>query len=131
MKEGWIRNILVKQAEGSYAARCIYDDSGEIIGLGEIERRPRWIERHVAEIRFGLLPDQFKVGVALAHVLENLAKEMGVEIVYYFHLKMQKQGLDIMRECQYREAGVIEKYYKIGDFYVDRVYLQKDFSCSR
>ncbi|MDK2126397.1 GNAT family N-acetyltransferase [Parachitinimonas caeni] len=126
MEESWIRNILAKQAEGSYAARCIYDDSGKVIGLGEIERRPRWIERHVAEIRFGLLPDHFSAGVAFVRVLENLAKEMGIEVLYYFHLTTQKQGLDIMQECKYKEVGIIEDYYKIDNSYVDRIYLQKN-----
>lgn len=128
MEEDWISSLLLKQSEGAYAARCVYNSLGEIIGLGEIEKRPRWIERHVAEIRFGLLPDNFISGIDLIRTLEGLACDMGVEVLYYFHLRTQQQGLDIMKECQYKEAGVIENYYKIGETYVDRIYLQKKIS---
>jgi len=120
----WISGKLKSEEDGDMIIRCV-EVSGQIISLGEVERLKRWIERHVAEIRFGLLPDSKIFGMALVQELEQQAVSLGVEILVYFHLETQEQGLSIMRESGFGEIGRIPRYYKRQGGYVDRLYLAK------
>jgi RimJ/RimL family protein N-acetyltransferase len=125
MEIRWIESLLDKEQKQDAIALCVFDDAATLIGLGEIERRPRWIERHVAEIRFGLFPDQFNAGKSLVDLLELRAKSIGIEMLYYFHLATQQQGIEIIRACGFELAGRLPAYYKKADSYVDRVFYTK------
>ena len=120
----WIESLLEKEKQQNAVTLCILKEEA-IIGLGEIERRPRWIERHVAEIRFGLLPDHLDEGIELVKRLEERARAIGIELLYYFHLATQRQGIDIVRACGFELAGTLGSYYKKADGYVDRVFYSK------
>lgn len=130
-EQQWIEGLLRKQEAGDLVVRIIRNSSNSIIGLGEVERRPRWIERHVAEIRFGLQPEHSAEGTALVQELEAEARRIGIEVLYYFHLATQTQGLQIMRECGYSDAGEISGYYYRNGEYIDRVILQKKISTNQ
>ena len=106
-----------------YALCC--ETSGKIIAVGEIERKQRWIEKHVAEIRFGVIPSNEDSAFELVKKLEEIAKNNGIEVLFYFHLTTQKNGIKIMRKAGFTDVGIIRKYYKRGQEYIDRVYLQK------
>ena len=54
-EETWIESRIKKEEEKEMAA-LVLEREGKIVAEGEIERLQRWIERHVAEIRFGMLP---------------------------------------------------------------------------
>ena len=120
----WIQSRIDAERAQEMVVRCV--ESGDmIIGLGEVERAKRWIERHVAEIRFGLLPGYQGEGHALVRELEEGARMIEIELLVYFHLETQVTGLSSMRSAGYREVGRIPRYYKREKEYVDRVYLSK------
>jgi len=121
----WIEGLLKKEQAGDAIALCVLNEQSTIVGLGEVERRPRWIERHVAEIRFGLLPDHADAGIALVNLLEQQAKGIGIELLYYFHLASQSQGITVIEACGFDFSGVLPSYYKKGGAYIDRVLYAK------
>jgi L-amino acid N-acyltransferase YncA len=125
MEEKWVTRLLEKEAVGEMVVRLGADDSGTVVVLAEVERKPRWIERHVAEIRFGMMPGYAEVA---QHVLEECigeAKKMGVTELLYFHLATQVRGIEIMKKMGFIEVGRVEKYYNRQGTYIPRVYLQK------
>jgi RimJ/RimL family protein N-acetyltransferase len=124
MEEKWISDRIQKEADGEMVARCIEVD-GEIIGEGEIEKLRRWIERHVAEIRFGIIPGNEDAALAMVNELIEDAKKLNIEVLQYFHLETQVAGIEIMKKAGFEEFGRAKKHYKIGAEYVDRVFLQK------
>lgn len=120
----WIKKRLHGETEQELFTLCI-ESNGAIVAVGEIERGKRWIERHVAELRFGVLPDFHGVASELVEELLAWGKSIGIEIVTYFHLESQSNGLRTMTEAGFKECGRIPKYYKRGTRYVDRIYLCK------
>lgn len=123
-ERSWIEKCLEAEKKNEMYVRCVEAD-GKIVAVGEIERKPRWIERHVGEIRFGVLPGYEKQAYQLVEELEGAAKRNGIEVLIYFHLATQKAGLAIMKKAKYAEIGRINDYYKRNNQYVDRVLLQK------
>ncbi|TFY85347.1 N-acetyltransferase [Pseudomonas nabeulensis] len=126
----WINGLLEKERAGEVAALCVLNDEAVIVGLGEVERRPRWIERHVAEIRFGLLPGCLDEGCELVRQLEQRATFMGIELLYYFHLATQSQGIAVLEACGFELSGELPGYYKKEQGYVDRVFYSKTLGVS-
>ncbi|KTB56172.1 hypothetical protein AO066_29285 [Pseudomonas fluorescens] len=124
----WIGKLLEKEAAGEAIVLCVLNKASVIVGLGEVERRPRWIERHVAEIRFGLLPDYAEEGRELVRLLETRAKAIGIECLYYFHLATQSQGIAVVKACGFELAGTLPGYYKRESGYVDRVFYTKNIT---
>ena len=124
-EQTWIGRLLEKEKQGEMIVR-IGMDNDNLVVEGEIERKPRWIERHVAEIRFGMLPGNETIAKEVITDLMEQARTQGIEILFYFHLQTQKAGISIMKELGFKEFGVMEKYYKRGDEYIDRVYLVKN-----
>ena len=124
MELSWIERRLDAERAGEMVVRCAEAD-GEIVALGELERLRRWIERHVAEIRFGVLPGHQEAARELVADLESRAREKGIEVLVYFHLATQTAGLAIMRSLGYEEIGRIPRFYKRDSEYVERVYLTK------
>ena len=116
----WIASRLTDSDE--LHALCA-EVNGEIVACGEVERMKRWIERHVAEIRFGVLPDHLEAGERLVDELVQAAGARGIETLVYFHLATQTQGIELMRRAGFHDAGRLQGYYKRGATYVDRVYL--------
>ena len=125
MEEEWIKQRLIKEDNSDIFVLCGLDDNGEIVVEGEIERSPRWIEKHVAEIRFGVLPGHDSVAEELLKKLIEIAKENNIEILTYFHLETQKTGLKIMEKLGFESMGKVKNYYKRGAEYIDRIYLVK------
>jgi hypothetical protein len=121
----WIEQRLFREDKKEIFVLCGVDDNGAIVAEGEVERLPRWMEKHVAEIRFGVLPGRGPIAKKIAEELIKIAKNNGIEVLIYFHLKTQKTGLDIMNELEFESMGTIKKYYKRGEEYIDRVYLVK------
>jgi hypothetical protein len=122
-QRAWIARRQQAQATGEMFAACALVD-GKIVAEGEVERAKRWIERHVAEIRFGVLPvHAAQVAPQLVEVLVVRARDAGLEVLTYFHLETQTRGLGVMRSSGFDAAGRIPRYYKRGAEYVDRIYL--------
>ena len=118
----WIKSLKQKEEQDEIYT-LIAESDGNIVAEGEIERKPRWIERHVAEIRFGMLPGYEDETIEMLNKLMNKTK--GVEVLIYFHLETQKTGIKIMETLGFREAGRIENYYKKEGDYIDRIYYTK------
>ena len=125
MEEEWIRQRLIREDNKDIFVLCGLNDNKEIVTEGEIERLPRWIERHVAEIRFGVLPGYNSIAEKLLEKLIETAKKNDIEILTYFHLETQKTGLEIMKKLEFEASGKVKKYYKRGTEYIDRIYLVK------
>ena len=125
MEEEWIKQRLIKEDNKDIFVLCGLDDNGEIVAEGEVERLPRWIEKHVAEIRFGVLPGYDSMAEKLLEKLITTAKENDIEILTYFHLETQKTGLRIMEKLGFELMGKVKNYYKRGEDYIDRIYLVK------
>lgn len=123
----WIESRLDKEDKKEFFALCVSNDNGNIVAEGEIEKMPRWIEKHVAEIRFAMLPDVDFIEATKNMIGELIkkAKENDIKVLLYFHLKTQKRGIEIMQDLGFEELGVVKNYYKRGDEYIDRVYLVK------
>jgi len=124
-EEKWIEKKLMQEDNKEIFVLCGFDENGKIVTEGEVERMPRWIEKHVAEIRFGVLPEY---GAAAESVLKDLiktAKDNGIEVLIYFHLATQKRGIEIMEKLGFETFGTIKNYYKREDEYIDRIYLAK------
>jgi hypothetical protein len=125
MEREWIKQKLVKEDKKDIFILCGLNDEEKMVIEGEVERLPRWIERHVAEIRFGLLPGYESIGEELVKKLIKTAEENRIEILIYFHLETQKTGLEIMKKLGFELMGTVKKYYKREAEYIDRVYLVK------
>jgi L-amino acid N-acyltransferase YncA len=123
-EEQWIAERLENEEKGELAVLCA-DEGGKIIALGEVEKQKRWIERHIAEIRFGVLPGNDEAALRLINALIESVEKNGVEVLIYFHLATQKRGLSIMKQAGFQEVGCIKGYYKRGEEYIDRIYLSK------
>ena len=95
----------------------------EIVAEGEIERMKRWIEKHVAELRFGVLPGHEEVAQELVQELIGIAKVNDIEVLLYFHLATQKAGISVVKKAGFYEVGRIKNYYKNKDLYIDRIYM--------
>jgi hypothetical protein len=124
IERAWIQSRIDAETKQEMIVRCV-ESGGKIVALGEMERLKRWIERHVAEIRFGLLPGHQADGRELVAELEAGARKSGIEVLVYFHLASQVTGLDVMRSLGYQEVGRIPNFYKRETKYIDRVYLSK------
>ncbi|EKD58245.1 MAG: hypothetical protein ACD_56C00166G0001 [uncultured bacterium] len=125
MEENWILGRIKKEDEEKEMVVRIIEDGGKIVAEGEVEKLSRWIERHVAEIRFGMLPGNEKQTLEMVNELCLKAKKIGIEVLQYFHLETQKAGIEIMKKAGFSEFGRAEKYYKRGNEYIDRIYMQK------
>ena len=124
-ENNWLDNLIVKEEKGEVIARVGIAGS-EIVVEGEIHRLPRWIERHVAEIRFGMIPGNEQITKELLKELLQKAQNDQIEILIYFHLRTQKTGIGIIKELGFEESGVIKDYYKRDGEYIDRIYLVKN-----
>ncbi|MBI4835686.1 MAG: GNAT family N-acetyltransferase [Candidatus Abawacabacteria bacterium] len=126
-EKAWISSRIDDEAQKEMFVLCLKDEQGNIVAEGEVERKKRWIERHIAEIRFGVLPGYESKAKSMVEQLLNTAQQNGLETLFYFHLKTQTQGINIMKALGFKEIGTIEKYYKLNDKkYIDRVYLSKN-----
>ncbi|MGY2292899.1 N-acetyltransferase family protein [Pseudomonas sp. SDO528_S397] len=123
-EQRWINTLTQRTANQEGVSFCIKSNEG-VIGLGEVERKPRWIERHTAEIRFGILPSHRHEGKMLVSALVSDAKKIGITTLYYFHLQSQTQGIEIITESNFNYSGRIRNYYKHGETYVDRVFFER------
>jgi RimJ/RimL family protein N-acetyltransferase len=121
-EKNWIRERLEGEKEKEIFTLCC-EDNGRIVAQGEVERQKRWIERHVAEIRFGVLPGYEEQAFEMVEFLIRKAKENRIEVLVYFHLASQKAGLFIIKKAGFSDAGVLEKYYKKDGKYIDRIYM--------
>lgn len=121
----WITQRGEQEKEKELFARIV-DDNREIVAEGEIERLKRWIERHVAELRFGVLPGHRDVARELVAELIHLAESNGIQVILYFHLETQKADIALMKEHGFNEVGRVKKYYRRENEYIDRVYLVKN-----
>ena len=126
-EHAWIAKRQADETAGEMFVACVAV-AGKIVGEGEVERGKRWIERHVAEIRFAVLPDYAHVARPLVEELVARARANGVEVLIYFHLESQTRGLRIMSECGFAVSGRVPRYYKRGSCYVDRLYLTKQLT---
>jgi len=124
-EEKWIEKRLIKEKNKDIFVLCGLDENGEIVTEGEVERMPRWIEKHVAEIRFGVLPENEIIAENLLKNLTKTAKENNINILLYFHLETQKKGIQIMKNLGFEKFGVIKKYYKRENEYINRIYFVK------
>lgn len=120
----WIKDRLEPEKKKEmFVLRC--EVNREIVSVGEIEKSKRWIDRHVAEIRFSALPGHEDSVIQMLRQLIKIAKKNGVKVLIYFHLASQRIGLPIIRKLRFYQAGVIKNYYKRRGEYVDRIYMAK------
>jgi len=124
-EEKWIEKRLISEDEKEIFVLCGLNENGEIVAEGEVEKMPRWIEKHVAEIRFGVLPGHKAIAETMLENLIKIAKDNKIEVLVYFHLKTQKAGISIMKKLGFEQMGEIKGYYKRGQEHIDRVYLVK------
>ncbi len=118
----WIKVRLESERKKEMFVLCC-EINGEIVSVGEVERSKRWIDRHVAEIRFGALLGYEDVVIQMLNQLVKKAKKNGVKVLVYFHLVSQKIGLSIMKRLGFYKVGIIKNYYKRRGEYVDRIYM--------
>lgn len=118
----WIKTRLNLEKKKEMFVLCCEVD-GRIVSVGEVEKSKRWIDRHVAEIRFGILPGYNKVIIKMLKQLIKKARKNNIKVLIYFHLASQKIGLSIMKKVGFYQAGVVKKYYKRRGEYIDRIYM--------
>lgn len=123
-ERAWISARLEREKAGEMIVLCCAEN-GRILAEGEVERLPRKVERHAAEIRFGVLEGYGREALRLVESLVERSEQAGIEVLIYFHLATQAIGLDTMRSAGFQEIGRIPRYYKMGEAYVDRVYMVK------
>ncbi|WP_017255025.1 hypothetical protein [Pseudomonas tolaasii] len=123
-EQRWINTLTQRTVNREGASFCIKIDN-DVIGLGEVERKPRWIERHTAEIRFGILPGYKPEGKLLVSALVAAARDIDITTLYYFHLESQAQGIEIITESDFNYAGKLRNYYKQGAHYLDRLFFER------
>lgn len=124
----WLETLIQKESEKSLFARIGVLDTGEIGALAEVERKPRWIEQHVAEVRFGALPEYGDLARETVKACITEAEASGITELFYFHLETQSTGIQIMKDLGFVECGRIERYYRRGDNYISRIYLSKSLA---
>lgn len=124
-EERWIEKRLAREKNKEIFVLCGINENNGVVTEGEIERMPRWIEKHVAEIRFGVLPKYELTAEKLLKELIKKAKKNKIEILVYFHLESQKSGIKIVKKLGFKKFGVIKKYYKRRDKYINRIYFVK------
>jgi hypothetical protein len=120
----WIASRETAERAGEMSVLCI-EEERRIVAVGEVERMRRWIERHVAELRFGCLPDRIELALPLVEQLVLRAEAMGIEVLVYFHLATQARGLEVVRRAGFEECGRIPGYYRKSEGDIDRVYFTR------
>jgi N-acetylglutamate synthase-like GNAT family acetyltransferase len=120
----WIENKIISEEAREIFVRVVEQDN-QIIAEGEVEKLKRSVERHVAEIRFGVLPGNEDAGEQVVEELMSIAKSNGIKILLYFHLSTQKAGIEIIKKLGFKLMGEIKSYYQFSDRLVDRVYYVK------
>jgi len=123
-EEKWIEDKINGEATGEIFVR-VADQDGLITAEGEVEKLKRPIEKHVAEIRFGVLPGNEESGEKIVEDLIKTAQDNGIKILLYFHLSTQKIGIEIVKKLGFELMGEIKDYYQFSDRAVDRVYYVK------
>lgn len=118
----WIKIRLRSEKKKEMFVLCC-GINREIISVGEVEKSKRWIDKHVAEIRFGALPGYEDAVIRMLNQLIKKAKKSGIKVLVYFHLASQKIGLPIMKKIGFYQVGIIKNYYKRRGEYIDRVYM--------
>lgn len=118
----WIKDRLRLENKKEMFVLCC-EVNGEIVFVGEVEKSKRWIDRHVAEIRFGALPGYEDAVIRALNQLIKKAKKNRIKVLVYFQLVSQKIGLPIMKKIGFYQAGIIKNYYKRRGEYIDRVYM--------
>tara|TARA_B110000003_G_scaffold276220_1_gene321573 strand:- start:2132 stop:2656 length:525 start_codon:yes stop_codon:yes gene_type:complete len=121
----WIKHRINKVKEQEMAVFCC-EYNNTIVSVGEVEKKSRWIERHVGEIRFAFLPGYTFTAKELLKILINSAKEINLEILVYFHLSTQKKGIQLVEEFNFNHVGTINNFYKKKNKeYINREYFFK------
>lgn len=120
----WIKKRIESEDRKEMFVRCVREGK-EVVALGEVERMKRYIERHVAEIRFGVIQGHEKECNEMIKELISVSAENGINVLIYFHLESQKRGIEIMKELGFSVVGKIKNYYFREGKYTDRVYLTK------
>jgi hypothetical protein len=121
-EEEWVKKLLQKERDGDIVVFVGRKD-GSIVIEAEVEKKSRWIERHVGEIRFGMLPGNEELAKEIITMLIQEARKINIETLIYFHLATQISGLALIKDAGFSECGRIAKYYKRGNEYIDRIYL--------
>lgn len=126
MEVEWIKARIEDEQKDEMYVLCMETENGEIIAEGEVERKKRWIEPHVAEIRFGVLPGYEEHAKDMIEQLIQTAQAKDIKILSYFHLETQTKGIQLMKKLGFEEMGIIKDYYKLNENeFVDRIYLVK------
>lgn len=123
----WIQKRLLGEQKQEFFAMVVEAD-GEIVAEGEVERLKRWPERHVAEIRFGVLPSHEEAASGMIEKLESIAQKFHIEILLFFHFVTAERVIEIMEKAGFLEVGRVEGYYKRDGNYIDRIYMTKRIS---
>jgi len=124
-EESYIKDMLAKEKTGEASCRLILLN-GRIVGKADLLPLKRYIDKHVAEISFGILMGESEMGITLLAELEKIAIKEGLEQIIYFILSNNEYFIKIFSSLGYKEVGRIKNFYKKESSYFDRVILQKE-----
>jgi len=121
----WIEQRIKSEQSKEMVVLCC-EIENQIVAVGEVERKKRWIERHVGEIRFAVLPAYKKLAFHLLEKLIEKSKNIEIEVLIYFHLSSQLNGIELVEMFDFAKMGTVPNYYKLENgTYVNRLYYYK------
>lgn len=120
----WLNERLksVKKGESIF---LIQEENNEIIACASLERLKRYIDKHVAELSFGVLKGyENKTNELMEQAIEK-SKEKKIKVLIYYILACNERFIDIMKGAGFNEVGKISNFYLKNGKYIDRVIMQK------
>lgn len=123
-EQKYIENYLINSKKSASSSFVILDDH-VIIGKADISPLLRYIDKHVAEIGYGILKDNSRAGLQLLKYVEETMKKRKFEIALYCILARNKYFRSLFKKAGFKEVGKIVKFYKTKKGYDNRIILEK------
>lgn len=110
----------------------VFSDEGELTGFVKFKRDTRTKARHKAFLSTLYIKPSFRnrgLGAALMHELFRIIEPLeGLEQIHLWVLISEYNAVDFYTKCGFEQQGaVVSRDLKIGDGYVDAVYMVKFF----
>lgn len=118
----FIEDQVALMEEGRFF--CLVATYGaEIVAKVDVKPLKRTVDRHIAELSFGVLREYREAGVALLKEVVRQARAGGLKGLLYYVMSCNTLFQEIFKAVDFVKCGVIPRFYHVDDTYWDRVIL--------
>lgn len=118
----FIKNQVALMEEGRLL--CLVATCGtKIVAKVDVKPLERTVDRHIAELSFGVLREHRDAGIALLKEAVRQARDRGLKGLLYYVMSCNTLFQEIFEAVGFVKCGVIPRFYRVDDTYWDRVIL--------